>query len=58
MKRIYVVLLFAALTCGSFFMPFEKSSNDKKEANAQLCGLDAGNVCCVTGSACYCMLAE
>ncbi len=52
MKKVYVVLLFMALACGTFLMPFEKN------ANAQLCGKDTQGVCRVSGSTCYCLLDE
>ena len=52
MKKFYVVLLFIALACGAFLMPFEKN------ANAQLCGTDSQGVCCKTGNSCYCLSPE
>lgn len=52
MKKIFIVLLFVVLACGTFFMAFEKN------AKAQLCGFDDRNVCCKSGSSCYCLDPE
>ena len=51
-KKVYVALLFAALTCGAFLMPFEKN------AKAELCGRANDGVCSVAGSSCYCLDPE
>lgn len=51
MKRKLIALFLGVMISGLFVL----ANNNTKEAKAATCGYDSKDVCCIDGSACYCL---